>query len=42
MRALRGCLAKLREIPEPGQDLTSQLRNAVTDSYERTASKKAR
>lgn len=42
MRALRGCLAKLRETPEPGKDLASQLRDAVTDSYERKASKKAR
>lgn len=42
MRALRGCLAKLRETPGPGKDLASQLRNAVTDSYERKASKKAR
>ena len=42
MRAVRGCLAKLGETPEPGEDLASQLRNAVTDSYERKASKKAR
>jgi hypothetical protein len=42
MRALRGCLAKLRERPEPGKDLASHLRDAVTDSYKRKASKKAR
>jgi Transposase DDE domain len=42
MRALRGSLAKMRETPEPGKDLVSQLRNAVTDSYKRKASKKAR
>jgi hypothetical protein len=42
MRALRGCLAKLRETPEPGKDLASQFRDAVTDSYKRKASKKAR
>jgi hypothetical protein len=42
MRALRGCLAKLGETPEPGKDLAGQLREAVTDSYERQASKKAR
>lgn len=42
MRALRRCLANLRETPEPGKDLSSQLRTAVTDSYKRTASKKAR
>ena len=42
MRALRGCLAKVGEMPEPGKDLASQLREAVTDSYDRQASKKAR
>jgi hypothetical protein len=42
MRALRGCLAKLREVPERGKDLASQLRDAVTDNYKRKASKKAR
>jgi hypothetical protein len=42
MRALRGCLAKLRETPEPGKDLASQLRDAVTDRYKRSVSKKAR
>jgi hypothetical protein len=42
MRSLRECLANRRETPEPGKDLASQLRNAVTDSYKRKASKKAR
>lgn len=42
MRALRESLAKLRETPEPGKDLSSRLRDAVTDSYKRKGSKKAR
>jgi hypothetical protein len=42
MRALRGCLRNLNDQPAPGQDLASQLRQAVTDSYVRTSSKKAR
>jgi len=42
MRALRGCLQNLNEVPEPGEDLASLLRKAVTDSYVRTASKKSR
>ena len=42
LRALRGCLAHLDEIPQPGEDLPNLLRNAVTDSYVRTSSKKAR
>ena len=42
MRALRDCMAQLRDMPEPGKDLASLLRAAVTDSYKRKASKKAR
>jgi hypothetical protein len=42
MRALRGCLRNLNDRPAPGQDLTSQLRQAVTDSYVRSAPKRAR
>src|SRR5271163_937468 len=42
IRALRGCLKKLKEQPAPGEDLASQLRQAVTDSYVRKASKRAR
>jgi hypothetical protein len=42
MRALRGCLRNLGAVPEQGKDLASQLRDAVTDSYTRKASKKAR
>jgi hypothetical protein len=42
MRALRGCLKNLRETPEAGQDLPSQLGEAVTDDYERLRSKTAR
>jgi hypothetical protein len=42
MRALRYCLRHLNEIPKPEQGLSALLRNAVTDSYQRKASKKAR
>jgi hypothetical protein len=42
LRVLRGCLTHLDEIPTPGADLPNLLRNAVTDSYLRTSSKKAR
>jgi Transposase DDE domain len=42
MRALRGCLGQLREVPAEGEDLLSRLRAAVTDSYMRTAPKRAR
>jgi hypothetical protein len=40
--ALRHCLDNLQEIPPPNKDLRSKLRQAVTDSYERSASKRAR
>jgi len=42
IRALRSCLNNLRETPEPGQDLITRLRQAVTDSYVRKSSKRAR
>ncbi|HSG69579.1 MAG TPA: transposase [Planctomycetaceae bacterium] len=42
IRALRRCLRRLNRTPAPGEDLTSQLRMAVTDSYQRKSSKKAR
>jgi hypothetical protein len=42
MRALRRCLNNLNAIPKPGHELTTQLREAVTDGYIRKASKKAR
>jgi hypothetical protein len=42
LRALRDCLKQLKERPQPGQDLVSRLRQAVTDSYQRKSSKKAR
>lgn len=42
MRALRRCLTHLRETPDPGGDLHTQLRQAVTDSYHRKSSKTAR
>jgi len=42
MRALRGCLRNLSERAAPGKDLAGQLRDAVTDGYDRKASKRAR
>lgn len=42
MRALRFCLTHLKDVPEPGKDIQSQLRRAVTDSYVRKSSKRAR
>lgn len=42
LRVLRGCLTHLDEIPTPCEDLPNLLRKAVTDSYLRTSSKKAR
>ena len=42
IRALRGCLRNLEEVPLPEQDLLVLLRLAVTDSYQRTAKKGAR
>ena len=40
MRALRGCLRNLNE--SPAKDLASQLKEAVTDNYDRRATKHAR
>jgi hypothetical protein len=42
MRALRGCLRNLSGSPAPGKDLASQLRDAVTDDYQRKKPKRAR
>lgn len=42
IRALRFCLTHLKDIPHPGQDLSSRLHRAITDNYERTTSKRAR
>jgi hypothetical protein len=42
IRALRYCLRHLHEVPKPGKDLSTLLRLAVTDSYRRRASKRAR
>jgi hypothetical protein len=42
IRILRHCLSDLREVPPPNEDLLTKLRAAVTDSYQRTASKRAR
>lgn len=42
IKAIRGCLRNLNDVPLPGQDLPTLLRNAATDSYQRNASKKAR
>jgi hypothetical protein len=42
MRALRKCLRNLSDSPAPGDDLASQLRDAITDSYCRKVPKRAR
>lgn len=42
MRALRQCLTHLREMPDHGCDLRTQLRQALTDSYRRRSSKRSR
>jgi hypothetical protein len=42
MRALRHCLAHLRNVPAAGHDLQIQLCQAVTDDYVRQSSKNAR
>jgi hypothetical protein len=42
MRALRGCLRHLTEVPEAEKDLASRLRAAVTDGYDRQRPKRAR
>jgi hypothetical protein len=42
MRILRDCLRNLDEVPAAGFDLSSRLWAAVTDGYQRKASKKAR
>ena len=42
MRALRECLRLPNEVPVPGRDLSTLLREAVTDDYVRQADKRAR
>jgi len=42
MRAIRRCIRKSHQVPLPQDNLQNALRNAVTDSYERKASKRAR
>ena len=42
MRALRNCLRQPDLMPAPGSDLSSLLRQAVTDDYLRQADKRAR
>jgi hypothetical protein len=42
MRAIRPCIRTPNDIPEPGKDLRTLLREAVTDSYKRKTSKNAR
>jgi len=42
MRAIRHCLTHLKDVPKPDEDIQSQLRRAVTDSYVRTSCKRAR
>ena len=42
MRAIRFCLAHLKEIPAAGETVFHKLRVAVTDDYQRNAPKRAR
>jgi hypothetical protein len=42
MRALRTCLREIDDVPKAGEDLISQLAQALIDDYQRTSSKKAR
>jgi Transposase DDE domain len=42
MRAIRRCIRKSHQVPLPQDNLQSALRDAVTDSYKRKASKRAR
>jgi DDE family transposase len=42
MRAIRHSLTHLKDVPQPGEDIQSRLQRAVTDSYVRTSSKRAR
>jgi Transposase DDE domain len=42
VRALRSCLKALKQVPEPGQELTTLLRDALIDDYKRKRPKRAR
>jgi hypothetical protein len=42
IRAIRNCLRNLPPVAEPEEDLATALRIAVTDDYQRKASKRAR
>lgn len=42
MRSIRKCLTHLKDVPKRGDDIQSQLRRAVTDSYTRKAPKRSR
>lgn len=42
MEALRKCRRYLLEVPDPGEDLQSQLSMAIIDDYQRSSSKEAR
>jgi hypothetical protein len=42
MRAIRGCIRVPDAIPQPGADLPTLLREAVTDHYDRNKPKRAR
>jgi hypothetical protein len=42
IRALRSCLSKLNETPQPGEELVNKLQAAVTDDYVRKKPKRAR
>ncbi len=42
MRAIRGCIRAADAVPQPGADLATLLRQAVTDGYRRKKPKRAR
>ena len=42
MRAIRRCIRQPHQVPAPHDKLRTALRNAVTDSYQRKSSKRAR
>jgi hypothetical protein len=42
VRVLRSCLGELQRRPEDGDDLRIRLKQALTDNYHRSSSKKAR
>lgn len=42
MRAIRGCIRAADAVPQPGADLATLLRGAITDGYRRKKPKRAR